>query len=281
MLGLTRDGRLHYAGREVPRHSLRGIVARQLRERFPPQRGEFDVLKAHPARGGVQQLQDRLAGRGLAAARLAYQRQCLTARNADTDIIDRPHMTDHTFEKPLMDGEEHLEAIHLQQFGALRRVLAIDLLTRGALRLFCTAARRTDLRIGKMAANPCLTPGLEPVRHRTFTVCPAPVAATGETATLEFLVQSRHGTGYHRQPRLAFAAVRQCRKQHAAVGMPGLLEKRLARRLLDDLSRIHHRHMVGHARHHAEIVGDQEHRHAALALQLFDYFLLMFNTLLR
>ena len=44
------------------------------------------------------------------------------------------------------------------------------------------------------------------------------------------------------------------------VRRPG--EQVRGRRLLHDLSRVHHRHPVGAARHDAEIVGDEQHRHA-------------------
>ena len=43
-------------------------------------------------------------------------------------------------------------------------------------------------------------------------------------------------------------------------------EQRARRRLLDDLARVHHRDVVGAAGDDAEVVGDEHHRHEALAL---------------
>ena len=43
-------------------------------------------------------------------------------------------------------------------------------------------------------------------------------------------------------------------------------EQRGGRRLLDDLAGVHHRDVVGAPGHHAEVVGDQDHRHVPFAL---------------
>ena len=45
-------------------------------------------------------------------------------------------------------------------------------------------------------------------------------------------------------------------------------EQHARRRLLDDPARVHHRDLVGPAGDHAEVVGDEHHRHEALALLL-------------
>ena len=47
------------------------------------------------------------------------------------------------------------------------------------------------------------------------------------------------------------------------VGMRRRGEEPRRRRLLDDLSGVHHRHPIGPARDDPEVVGDQQHRHAA------------------
>ena len=45
-------------------------------------------------------------------------------------------------------------------------------------------------------------------------------------------------------------------------------EDLLRRAPLDDLAIVHHAHPVGHLAHDAEIVGDQQHRHVELVLEL-------------
>ena len=49
--------------------------------------------------------------------------------------------------------------------------------------------------------------------------------------------------------------------------MGGALKKRRARAGLDDVARVHDGHPIGDLGHHPEIVGDEEERHAPLALQ--------------
>ena len=56
--------------------------------------------------------------------------------------------------------------------------------------------------------------------------------------------------------------------QAQGVGVGGSIEDRVARPALDDPSGVHHRHVVGQARHHAEIVGDKDDGHACLALKV-------------
>ena len=41
-------------------------------------------------------------------------------------------------------------------------------------------------------------------------------------------------------------------------------------RLLDDLTGVHHDHVIGAAGDDAEVVGDEDHRHEALALLVFE-----------
>jgi len=45
-------------------------------------------------------------------------------------------------------------------------------------------------------------------------------------------------------------------------------EKCLAPRLFNDMPRVHHRNVIGHARHHAEVMGDQQDGHSRIFLQL-------------
>jgi len=56
-------------------------------------------------------------------------------------------------------------------------------------------------------------------------------------------------------------------KQGAGIGMLRRLEDLLHRPALDDAAGIHHGHAVAHAADHAEIVGDEQDRHAVLGLQ--------------
>src|SRR3569833_3751112 len=50
--------------------------------------------------------------------------------------------------------------------------------------------------------------------------------------------------------------------------MTRMREKRSTRRLFDDMAGVHHRDLIGHACHHAEIMRDEQQRHAGVFLQL-------------
>ena len=52
--------------------------------------------------------------------------------------------------------------------------------------------------------------------------------------------------------------------------MAGGVEELAHRRLLDDLARIHHRDPVAHLGHDAEVVRDEDQRHAGLALDVLE-----------
>ncbi len=51
-------------------------------------------------------------------------------------------------------------------------------------------------------------------------------------------------------------------EQALRIGMPRPAQQLLARALLDDLARVHDGDAVGHLVHHAEVVGDEQHRGA-------------------
>jgi hypothetical protein len=52
--------------------------------------------------------------------------------------------------------------------------------------------------------------------------------------------------------------------------MPGVVIDLPHRALLDDFASVHHRHPVAHLSDDTQIVGDENQRHAGLALQVFE-----------
>ena len=56
--------------------------------------------------------------------------------------------------------------------------------------------------------------------------------------------------------------------QRLGVGMQRPLENLAHRPVLDDLSRIHHRHVISEVTHDAEVVGDEQYGHAQLFAQV-------------
>ncbi len=80
------------------------------------------------------------------------------------------------------------------------------------------------------------------------------------------------GLEHHRGAgrRLRRAALGLGGEQMPCVGVLRALEHLLGPAFLDDLARVHDVDAVGHVAHHAQIVGDEQHRHAALLLQLLE-----------
>jgi hypothetical protein len=70
------------------------------------------------------------------------------------------------------------------------------------------------------------------------------------------------GLARSRRPALGLGG-----QQHPGVVVLGFFEDAPDRASLDDAPLVHDRDMVGHVAHDAEVVSDQQHRHAALALQ--------------
>jgi hypothetical protein len=67
---------------------------------------------------------------------------------------------------------------------------------------------------------------------------------------------------------VAAAAVGQRAQQRLGIGVARRGEELGRRRHLDDLAGVHQRHPVRHARHHRQVVRDQQQAHALLALQV-------------
>jgi len=99
-------------------------------------------------------------------------------------------------------------------------------------------------------------------------------AARGEGAP-RLAGGGRDGAGNFCQPlrgvvpdrRLAARLAHRGAKQAARIGVARAPEERPHRRLLDDAAGIHHRRPVRPLRDDAEVVGDQQHRHAELPAQ--------------
>ncbi|MDT4844124.1 hypothetical protein FQZ97_780680 [compost metagenome] len=95
-------------------------------------------------------------------------------------------------------------------------------------------------------------------------------AAVEERAALKIAHQRGHDAG-NRAQRCAGrrpARHRNTAQQPLRVGVAGRGEEFRHRSFLDDLARIHHRHLPRDARDHAQVMGDQHHGDAELGLQV-------------
>ena len=92
--------------------------------------------------------------------------------------------------------------------------------------------------------------------------------ARREAAACEVLRQRRHRAGDRGQGLVAPTCAGQRLHQRTGIRMLRLGKELRRRRDFDDLSGVHQSHLVGHAGHHRQVVGDQQQAHAVLALQV-------------
>ena len=109
---------------------------------------------------------------------------------------------------------------------------------------------------------------LQQLRRLAPAALESEFAALGEAAAGEFPGERRHLPGNLRERPRALRRAGERRKELLRVRVLRRAKERFAWRDFHDLARVHHRHAVGHLRHDAEVVRDEQERHAALALQL-------------
>ena len=118
------------------------------------------------------------------------------------------------------------------------------------------------------------TPSVSPLRNSmlmpsTALMWPTTLRSTPRligNQTFRFLVSTHDGRVRLRRRRIG---LRLGREQRARIRMLGRGEHALDRALLDDLAALHHADPVGELAHDAEIVGDEQHRHAEPRLDVF------------
>ena len=119
----------------------------------------------------------------------------------------------------------------------------------------------------KMTAHPLPAAQIDP-GGRLFVAARGRLrTARRETAAGRHLREWRHLAADRRQGRAAPADIRERGEEFLCVGMARTGEETFARRFFDDLPGVHHADALRHLRHHAQIVGDQQHPHAAFGLQ--------------
>ena len=220
-------------------------VPAQAAQRVLAEVGDLLALEADRARGRLHQAQHQPAGRRLAAARFADQRQRLAAGDLEAHVLDRAHQADHLAADSAAADREVLDQTVDLQDG------------RGGI---MPCSRAFDRRLP--AGDAML--GAERTQRRRLGVA-APVgerAARREAAALGLTVGAGHRALDGRQPLALDVEARDRAQQADRVGMLRIGEQGVDRRALDDLAGVHHQHVVGDLGDHAEIVGDDQDRHA-------------------
>ena len=111
----ARLGRHEPAGGHVPGvHATLGV-------RVDDARGDRAQIERRAAAAGPDQLQERLAHRGLAAARFADQRQRSATPEIQRNAVDRFDMADRTLQETAPDREMHAQVVERKQGSIGRR----------------------------------------------------------------------------------------------------------------------------------------------------------------
>jgi hypothetical protein len=102
----------------------------------------------------------------------------------------------------------------------------------------------------------------------------APAGATQQATARAVALAQRIDAQHHRlRAEVALGAGREAghrgQQRSGVVGL-GMVQHLLSRPLLDQAAVLHHGDAVGNLGHHAEVMGDEDHPHALLALQFAD-----------
>jgi hypothetical protein len=209
--------------------------------------GEALSVHQHLAGGGRQQAEDHAGEGGLAAAALADDAEHAAGGHGEGDVVDRDDVARRR-EEPLPHVEDAAQAADLDGGVALTPPAA-----RTSRRGGCRGPRgparrhgggwRLRIRHGRAGSG----------RGRRSRHSPG---------------DARHDSGNAAQRLVALhlAGDRDAGEQAARVGVLRVGEELGGRRALHDLAGIHDRDAVGDARHHAEVVRDEQDAEAELLL---------------
>ncbi len=247
---------------------------------LPPQRphlapgeaGDLLAVEADRAGGRLDQLQDGPAERRLAAARLPDQAERFAA--ATLKLTPSTACTGSTRARPAaraVTGKCLTRSVTSSRAsppacGCRRLVHA------GASRpIRPSTSRSTRLRSGssQQRSRWSVASATRLEAGHLRAALEGVGAARAEGAAAVEVEQRGRRAGDLRQP-LAAAAGRSAvsePEQAPGVGVLGVVEDLVERSLLDDPPRVHHQHPVGDLGDDAEVVGDEDRRQAALAVE--------------
>ena len=252
---------------------------------LPVQRRELVAGERHLAAGRLGQLDDGPGGGGLAAAGLADQAQRLTLGDVEAHVRHRrdvPPGPGREVHDQVLDPEEHV-VVRAQVGGPAAGHQASTSATLVTSPVTASCGLR---HLGGQVALQRLAPGVGADRvpaavdvaglvgldERWLLLAAAVLgvrAARREPAARGRVDEVGRPAGDDVEPGVARVLEPRDRlQQRRGVRHPHLGEQGLGRRLLHDLAGVHHRDLVGVAGHDPEVVGDEHHRHLAVALLL-------------
>ncbi len=248
------------------------IWGRIRRRSLPCRSVSSTSLEADAARRGRRELHDRPPGRRLPAAGLADEPERLAREQVEADPRHRVHALaapGGELHDEVLDAEQRVVALpEVRGAGARHQAASPDV-----ARLRSSAAAPSGVPTGNQQRY--WWPGVGPSnsggcssRHLSCTY--AQRSANRQPGGGETRSGGRPGIAVRRGVA-RLGDLRDRAQERFGVGHAHVVEQRRRRRRLHDLSRVHHDHVVGAAGDDAEIVGDEHHRHEALALLRFEH----------
>ena len=209
------------------------------------------------AGGGVEQPQQHAAERRLARARLADEPDGLAGLDREVDAVDRAHVADGAPQHAALDREV------LRDAGASRSGVVATRRRRGRVGTAPSArARRRGCSARRGRRSSAVSSTGDARSHSGDRVRAAGVEAAAGRHRGGGRDDARGSTPAARRPRRRLG---DRREQPLGVRVLRAREQVVDRRLLDDLPGVHHDDAVAEVGDHAEVVGDEDHRHAELA----------------
>ena len=251
---------------------------RSWRRSSPCERGELVAVEADAAARRAGELHDRPAGGRLAAARLADEAEGLARQDVEADaghgvapcrpVRPTGNSTTRSSTRSSASPSARRWAVPLPAISSLHA-------RRGERRPRPAARRRPR---GTRASRRGTSSGTRGRASRPRSAA-APPRGTSSCAYGQRGAKRQPVGGLTRsggRPAMTSSRVwlgllelrdRLC-SSASVYGIFMLANSDRGRRLLDDLAGVHHGDLVGAAGHDAEVVGDEDHRHVALALLL-------------
>ncbi len=250
-------------------------VLAHLLQRLPLEADHVDAVEADLACRRLEQPQQRASERRLAAAGLADEAYRLARIDVEIDAVDGLELGDGALQHPLLDREVLPHPLRREQDIARRGQASASPPGFRALRSCrpCSRGSADGLALARaVLAEPAgglLRADLHEHRVLRRAAVEDVVAARREPAACGPVERARHHAADRLQRgRVAHAEERDRLQQRLRVRMLRAAEDVGDGPSLDDPARVHDRDLVDHLGDHAEVVGDQQDRHAEPLAQL-------------
>ena len=240
------------------------ILPRRSRSSRDAELGDVDAVVEDLSGGGLDEAEDRAAGRGFAAAGFADEAERLAAVDVEADVVDGADVVDRAGEDAAADGEIDLQVF----YGEERRGAFGDgLRVGGVVAFFPGVADPGEFGFGMQ--EPAAACGFEMLEalgvHFLFDDAEFAVSHFASFTVFHEVVDGRQAAVFGFEPRAAG-------EEAFGVRVLGVGEDFEHGAVLDFFAAVHHEHVVGDFGDDAEVVRDEDDGHAAVVAQLAEDF---------